>query len=199
MGERFDAVADLIEAAREGRPGAVAHLLESYRDHLRQVARREVDAASRVNFDASDVVQETLIKAHAHFGQFRGRTEPELASWLRRILAHHATDLARRFRVAAARRSRRAGFLEEPVSRGLTADASEPSPSEWAARREMAVVLADALDALDEDHREVIVLRSLQELEWEQVGQRLGRTSDAARMLWGRAVKLLRPLIEERL
>jgi RNA polymerase sigma-70 factor (ECF subfamily) len=61
------------------------------------------------------------------------------------------------------------------------------------------VVLADALDEVSADHREVIVLRSLEERDWDEVARRMGRTPGAVRLLWTRALKQLRPLIEKRL
>jgi RNA polymerase sigma-70 factor (ECF subfamily) len=58
-------------------------------------------------------------------------------------------------------------------------------------------VLSDALAELGEDQREVIVLHHLEGLGWEEIAQRMGRTAGAVRMLWTRALKQLRPLIEE--
>ena len=77
--------------------------------------------------------------------------------------------------------------------------AGAASPSESAQRREMSVVLANALAELSDEQREVIVLRSLQEQDWPKVARRMGRTAGAVRMLWVRALKRLRPLIEKQL
>ena len=66
-------------------------------------------------------------------------------------------------------------------------------------RREMSVVLADALAELTADYREVIVLRSIEELEWGEVAKKMNRSQGAVRLLWARALKRLRPLIESRL
>jgi RNA polymerase sigma-70 factor (ECF subfamily) len=63
----------------------------------------------------------------------------------------------------------------------------------------MSVVLANALAELSDDHRQVIILRSIEELDWPQVAQRMKRSVGAVRLLWTRALKQLRPLIEERL
>ena len=68
-----------------------------------------------------------------------------------------------------------------------------------AARRELSVVLADALADLPADYCEVIVLRNLQELDWDVVATKMNRSEGAVRMLWARALKQLRPLIESRL
>ena len=75
----------------------------------------------------------------------------------------------------------------------------DTSPSASAARRDLGVVLSDALAELSEDHREVIVLHHLEGLDWDEVARRMARTAGAVRMLWTRALKQLRPLIDERL
>ena len=61
------------------------------------------------------------------------------------------------------------------------------------------MVLADALAELSADYREVIVLRTLEGRGWDEVAQAMGRSPDAVRVLWARALKKLRPLIEARL
>ena len=61
------------------------------------------------------------------------------------------------------------------------------------------MVLADALSDLDPDYREVLLLRSIEQKEWEEIAVQMGRSPGAIRMLWTRALKQLRPLIEARL
>ena len=73
----------LIQAARSGEPGVLDQLLEAYRDYLRLMARSSLGRCLRGKADASDLVQETVIRAHRHFHQFRGHSEAELAAWLR--------------------------------------------------------------------------------------------------------------------
>jgi RNA polymerase sigma-70 factor, ECF subfamily len=197
-------VASLIEDARKALEGARERLLESYRNYLRLLARTGMDAALRDKADPSDLVQETLLKAYQHFGRFRGRSEAELTAWLRQILARNLTDLVRRYRVTEARQISRERSLERILeessqSLGRLIAAPGSSPSEAAQRGELSVVLADALADLSDDHREVIVLRSLEEHEWDEVARRMDRSEGAARLLWARALKRLRPLIEARL
>jgi RNA polymerase sigma-70 factor (subfamily 1) len=144
-----------------------------------------------------------MLQACKGFAQFRGQTEAELAAWLRQILARNVAQLARRYR-AGGRHAARERSLDELLARssgmfgGLLA-ASGSSPSRTAERRDLGLALTDALAHLSDPHREVIVLRSLEQLEWELVAHRMGRSVDAVRMLWLRALKQLRPLIEARL
>jgi RNA polymerase sigma-70 factor (ECF subfamily) len=193
----------LIERARHNEPGALNRLLGSYRNYLRLLARTGLDATLRGKADPSDLVQDALLKAALRFGQFRGSTDAELAGWLRQILARCLADLVRRYHT----RGRRAGreqsldqLLErssQALERVLAADGTSPSSS--AQRRDLGVVLSDALAELSEEHREVIVLFHLQGHGWDEIARRLGRTPGAARKLWTRALRQLRPLIDERL
>src|SRR6516165_8430140 len=69
--------------------------LERYRDYLHLLARLQLGSRMQKHLDASDVVQQTFLEAQKQFAQFRGRSEAELAAWLRQILAHNLADALR--------------------------------------------------------------------------------------------------------
>jgi RNA polymerase sigma-70 factor (ECF subfamily) len=71
------------------------------------------------------------------------------------------------------------------------------SPSSLAVRREQSVLLADALAGLPEDYREVFVLRNLEHMPVEAIAARMGRSPNAVRKLWGRAMVALKKALEE--
>src|SRR5262245_3015501 len=71
--------------------------LECFREYLRVLARLHVDPRLRGKLDPSDLVQETLLRAHARRDQFRGATDGELAAWLRQALANQLADALRRY------------------------------------------------------------------------------------------------------
>lgn len=113
--------------------------------------------------------------------------------WLRNILANALADLMRQYHQAESRKLAWEHSLERlletsPGGLNLLARPGH-SASESAQRRELGVLLADAMAELSDDYREVLVLRSLEERDWDEVARRMGRTPGAVRMLWTRALR----------
>lgn len=197
-------VTDLIRAAKAGRDDALERLLALYRNYLAFLARSGLDSTLGAKAGASDVAQDALLLAFERFPQFRGETEAEFVAWLRRILARCLAMLVRRYRGTAARDPRRERAIEGALDRsslalGKVLPASIPTPSQVAAERERCVILADALEGLRKDQREVIELRSLRQLGWAEVAAATGRSAEAARKLWTRALRKLGREIEGKL
>jgi RNA polymerase sigma-70 factor (ECF subfamily) len=192
----FDAD-ELLERARAGSGPALGELLEAYRNYLTLLARLQIGRRLQGKVDAADLVQETFLEAHRHFEAFQGAGEAELVGWLRGILAASLANLVRHYcgtqrrdvrleRELAAELDLSSRILDQ----GLVARGS--SPSQRAARREPAVLLADALEQLPADYREVLILRHLQELTFPEVARRMGRSLGSVEKLWVRALGRLR-------
>lgn len=186
----------LIVQAGGGSRRALEELIARYRNYLVILARTGVHGALRAKLDASDVVQETLVAAFEDFERFRGRTEAQLVAWLRGILAHRLAMAVRRYRGTAARAVDRERAIAGALDRSSAAlqdlvRAPGPSPSQQAWRRERSVVLADAIAKLPADHQEVVLRRVFRHQRWDEVAREMGRSTDAARMLWTRALKRL--------
>lgn len=191
----------LLSVARDGDPDALGRLLELYRNYLALMARLQVGRRLQGKVDAADLVQETFLEAHRDFHQFRGGSEAELVGWLRQILATNLANAVRRYYGTQRRdmnleRELTREFDEswKALDRGLVAPQS--SPSQQAARREQAVLLADALQRLPEDYRETIVLRHLEGLTFPEVARRMERSEDSVKKLWARALARLRRVLE---
>jgi RNA polymerase sigma-70 factor (ECF subfamily) len=190
-------VARLLQAARHGDEEALGQLLDAYRNYLRMLARLEVGRRLQAKFDASDLIQETFLQAHRAFDDFRGASEADLLLWLRRILASQLSNLIRHY----TRTKRRDVKLERALDQNLNRSSqalrhviaiSQTSPSQQVVRREHAVLLADAMERLPEDYREVIVLRHLQGLKFPEVAQSMNRSEGSVKKLWARAIAALR-------
>src|SRR5262245_11021067 len=186
----------LLKRARGGDPDGLSELLEMYRNYLRLLARTQMGPGLRGRLEPSDLVQEALLEAHRDFQRFAGLSEKELLVWLRRILVRNLMDQVKHHQ-AQVRDYQRQQSLEamlEGSSHALErALAAGSSPSTQASRREQAVLLADALERLPEDYREVIVLRNLQHLKFDDIAARMGRSAGAVTMLWARALERLSP------
>ena len=186
----------ILNARTAGDP-ALGTLLEVYRNYLRLLARIEIGRRLQGKLDASDLVQETFLEAHRHFERFRGSDEPQLVGWLRSILAGRVANLVRHYFGTQARDVRLEQELSENLdnsSRMLGEElvASLTSPSLQAVRREQGVLLADALERLPADYREILILRHLEGLTFPDIARRMERTQDSVEKLWLRGLARLR-------
>ena len=185
-----------LELARGGDVVALGHLLELYRDYLHLMGRSLIGQALRAKLDPSDVVQETFLKAHREFGQFLGEGEPELVAWLRRILIRTLIDQSRYHRSQSRDHGRQESLERASLGvRYALADAGR-SPSAIAMDHEQSDLIAEALEHLPEDYREVFVLRNVEQVSIEEIAARMGRSTNAVRKLWTRAMLTLRQALE---
>jgi RNA polymerase sigma-70 factor (ECF subfamily) len=183
-----------LAAARTGSPAALGDALETCRTYLLLIANQELDPELRAKGSASDLVQETFLEAQRDFSRFEGQTPEELRAWLRRLLLNNLADFTRRYR-GTAKRAGRELPLDGCSASGAPGPAlagADPSPSAQAVAHEQAEALRQALQRLPEDYRQVILFRYQEQRSFEEIGQLLGRTSNAARLLWLRAVERLK-------
>ena len=196
----------LFTSAREGSSSCLGRLLTLYTNYLKLLVATQLDHRLRGRVSPSDVVQDTFFEAHRDFAQFRGKSTGEFVAWLRRIVVNNILRVVEQHVLAEKRDVRREVSLEEIGRRleqstvrleTLLAEEAD-SPSRCATRHENEIILADALTELPADYREVIVLRHIEGLPFEEVARRMDRTAGAVRMLWLRALKKLRETMEKR-
>jgi RNA polymerase sigma-70 factor (ECF subfamily) len=200
MSETEPNVSRLIEKARQGDAPCRDQLFELCRSYLGFAARAQVESWLKRKVDASDLVQQTLLEAYRDFDGFQGHSEQEWLAWLRRILAHNVSDFIRRYRGTAKRQVRREVSFRDLSDTALKHGAPEPiapggTPSQEFLRIESELRVAAALAELSSDYQEVIVLRNLQRLAFDEVAERMGRSRPAVQMLWMRAIKKLQQLL----
>jgi RNA polymerase sigma-70 factor, ECF subfamily len=177
--------------------------LEPYRAYLMLLAGLQLDPHLRAKLDPSDLVQETLLRAHANREQCRGQTVSEVAGWLRAILANAMAEAVRRLhgphRDVRREKSLQAA-LEAFSSRleGLLADPGT-GPEQSACRSEEMLQLAAALTDLQEDQRTAVELRYLRAYSVPAIAGEMGRSTAAVAGLLRRGLRTLRHRMEERI
>jgi len=194
-------VSELIKGARRGNADCREQLFVLCRSYLGFAARAQVESWLRMKVDASDLVQQTMLEAHRDFDRFQGQSEQEWLAWLKRILAHNVADFVRSFRGTAKRQVRREVPLRDPAASSVEWGAPEPAapgrtPSQEFLLLDNELRMAAALSELSPDHQEVIVLRNLERLSFNEVAERMGRSRPAVQMLWMRAIRKLQEAME---
>lgn len=197
-------IAELIRAARAGDAAALQSLLECSREFVRLMLRCRCRGQLRARLDSSDLVQETMLRAAQNIAQFEGSQEEEWRAWLSRIGEREVVHQLRHHIGAAKRAASRERPLPNADPSSITGSQrldrwlakTQSSPSAAAMRKERALLLAEALARLPEDYREVLILRNLEGHDFAEIAERLGRKSGAVRVLWVRALKKLRELLE---
>jgi RNA polymerase sigma-70 factor, ECF subfamily len=176
--------------------------LEHYRGYLRLLAGLQLDPRLKAKLDPSDIVQETLLKAHQAREQFQGNNEAEMAAWLRTILANTLTDALRRYQTGgrdiAQEQSLQAALEASSMRLEAWLVADQSSPHDRAVRHEQLLHLAEALTHLPEDQRLAVELRHLKGCKVAEVAQQMNRSKEAVAKLLLRGVSRLRELLNER-
>ena len=164
-------------------------LLNEFRPYLLAIAAAELPDVLRGKLGASDIVQDTILKGFENFPQFRGSTREELSGWLRTILLHLIANAQK-----AYVSQKRDMALEVLADSGL-AHPQQDSPSKVVVAREEQIILEQAMSLLSEESREAISLRHRDNLSFTEIGMRLGKSEDAARKTWARAVEQLKRIL----
>jgi RNA polymerase sigma-70 factor (ECF subfamily) len=184
---------DLVRALQEGSDGAYETLLSRFQQPVYNLALRLLSDPS----DASDVVQEVFLKVFRSVGHFRGQSS--LKTWIYRITVNEAHNQRRWF---FRHRQREIGLDDEPEEAHSMArvlpDASR-SPFDYVFDRERQDMIVSALGKINPSFREVVVLRDIADLSYEEIAEvlQLSLGTVKSRILRGR--EALREELADRL
>lgn len=174
---------ELVRMAAQGDQDAFASLVRQYENKVYHLALRMCGN----EVDAWDVAQEAFLSAWRGLPSFRG--EAGFSTWLYRLTSNAAVDHLRR-----ARRQREGPSLDsgEP---GLDVPDPGPSPQEAAEGAELRSAVAAGLGALSEGHRQVLVLREVQGLSYEEIAGALDLDLGTVKSRLSRARGALRKIL----
>jgi RNA polymerase sigma-70 factor (ECF subfamily) len=183
--ERSDA--GLVEECRNGEGSAFDELVRRYKDRVYNVAYRLLGHRE----DALDVSQEVFVRAYGAIKEFRG--EARLSTWLHSI----ACNLARNRLRDGSRKGRDRGISLEALDVAApdvarAASATYDTPRDAAERREMDELLQRCLNELPEHCRTVFVLRTFDNLSYEEIAETVGCPAGTVKSRLNQARRLLR-------
>ena len=194
----------LLKRVEQADPAAAERLWERHRAPLRRMIDLRLDHALGRRVDASDVVQEVLLKANQRLGEYLRNPVLPFHLWLRQIARDHVIDEYRRHRVAECRtldreRPLAASAFSDQSSLDLAAQLRDPNltPAAAALRQELERRFHAALRELDEADREIILLRHFEQLSNGEAARALGLSEAAAGMRHLRALRRLRAVLGE--
>jgi RNA polymerase sigma-70 factor (ECF subfamily) len=170
--------------------------IERYRSYLILLAQAQVGHRVAAKVDASDMVQQAMLKAYEARGEFEGRGPAELAAWLRRILArtiaNAVRDLRRAKRDLALERSLEAGLEDSSGQMSAWIADGRAGPASRAEGAEQLVLVADAVAALPEAQRTAILLKHCRAMPLAEVAREMNRSPASVASLLRRGLQELR-------
>jgi len=195
---------DLIERAKSGDAVALAELFGKNRKRLRAMVELRLDRRLRGRVDPSDVLQEAFIDLAKKLPRYSENDELPFYLWLRLVTGERLLNI-HRLHLDAAKRDVRQEVSINRRSIPQTASASlaaclmgrYTSAANRAIRAEMQIKLQEVLNDMDEIDREIIVLRSFEEMTNQEAALALGLSKTAASNRFVRAIKRLKDELEE--
>jgi RNA polymerase sigma-70 factor (ECF subfamily) len=190
-----DADADLVARARAGDYHAFEDLVRRHQGRVYATALGIVKNAA----EAEEVSQETFLSAFEHLDGFRG--DAKFGTWVFRVATNHALMKLRKKRPEP-----RGDVLE--LEQLMRTEGTSPydALSQWARRpddaaqsNELSAAINDALDALQEEERIVLLLRAVDDMSHEDMAAALSTTVPAVKSRLHRARLHLRALLNERM
>jgi RNA polymerase sigma-70 factor (ECF subfamily) len=186
----------LLQQIERGDREAFGRLFERHRSGLLDFIDLRLDPRIRSRVDPSDVAQETQLEAFRRLTDYLKRRPLPFRVWLRKT-AYDRIAKVRRFHQAARRAVGREAALPDRSSLALARRllAPERSLSKQLAERELSQQVRKVLDQLNEIDREILVMRSIEALPYEEIGCLLDLEPATARKRYGRALLRLRKLL----
>jgi RNA polymerase sigma-70 factor (ECF subfamily) len=197
-----DETQQILADAREGDGDAVNRLLERHRASLRRMVDFRMNRQLERRVDASDVVQDVLFEASRRLADYLADPKVPFHLWLRQLAKDRIIDLHRRHKVARRRsidREQPLAAYADRSSLDLGAMLKDPelTPAAATIRRELQERFFIALESMNEDDREVLIMRHQEHLSNSDVASALNLSQPAAGMRYLRALRRMRDVLRE--
>jgi len=183
---------ELVGQVLAGDGATFGEIVQRHEGRLYNTIYRLVGSAE----DARDLLQDTFVKAYENLKTFRGGSS--LYTWLFRIAVN--TSLSHRRRRKWVQMSAPAGDEDDPNPGNAVADTAAANPADRLVTAETEVLVQEAINGLDDEHRTVVVLRDIQHCDYRQIAEILEVPPGTVKSRLYRARMMLRdklqPLLE---
>jgi len=187
----------LMPDARRGDQTAREQICRQVQDYLTYAASRNLDDRLSAKLNPSDIVQLTLTRMIQGFDNFRGETTAEFYGWLNTILHNEINSVRRDLKRECRDVRREQSFAHDAEWTAAPSKNAAQTPSGEAMLVEKIDRLHQVMLKLPADYAEVIRLRSLDELTFQQVAEQMGKTLHSVTKLWYRAIVRLQEELEQ--
>lgn len=176
----------VLREALAGSDAALDTLYERFGPRLLSFIRLKMGRSLRSRLESRDILQATFLKSFQHLDDFEGDDTRSLLGWLMRIAEREIRD-----RADFHHRQRRDAAQEDDLGDHPDLVARSRSALSRLILDERSERVEAALESLTETHRQVILLRTFEELSFPEIAARLGKSEDACRMQFARAMTAL--------
>lgn len=173
-----------IHKAQKGDELAFEQLVMAYEKQVYTMALRMVGNPD----DALDVSQEAFLKAWRGLGTYR--VEAKFSTWLYRIVTNVAIDFLRR------EKRQKATSLTQDQQEEQAVEDHQADPYEKVAQKMEQAQVAQALEQLEPDHRQALVLRAVNGLSYEEIAQATGAKIGTVKSRIARGREKMRQILQ---
>jgi RNA polymerase sigma-70 factor (ECF subfamily) len=187
---------ELVVLAKGGDNSAQDRLCRIYGERVRRIVRLRMGTELRSKMESMDLVQDALICALKDLGDFTYRNEGDFLRWLTKIAENRLRDNIEKLHADKRdiRKEIRLNDREQTdigAFEGTVGPIKATTPSVIMSRKEDLDKLERAIDKLRPEYREVIILAKIEEFSYQEIGDRLGKSIGAVKMLVSRAMMAL--------
>jgi RNA polymerase sigma-70 factor (ECF subfamily) len=192
-----DETVELLAGARQGDQVAVERLLDRHRDSLHKMVECRLNPGVARRVDASDVVQDALLTASRRLAEYLNAPGMPFHAWLRQLARDRLADVYRRELADKRNVAREQHGPADQSSLNPLAQIrdEELTPAAMLLKKEFAERFYQAVDQLDDNSREIILMRHAEQLSNSQAAELLGLTEPAAGMRYVRALRQLKSIL----
>ncbi|WP_176758854.1 RNA polymerase sigma factor [Alkaliphilus peptidifermentans] len=182
----------LIEESQQGDMDSFEKLIQPYQKKAFNIAYRMLGNLE----DANDVTQEALIKIYKSIDKFKGNSQ--FSTWLYSIVSNSCIDYIRK------NRKGKILYLDKDYDSGegtyqLEVPDEENTPEYLLERKETQNMIQDAINQLNYEHREVIILREIEGFTYQEISEILKCSEGTVKSRISRARSSLRSLLGEKM